>query len=151
TLTFSLAGPVTTALAGQTYTYPVKAVDPDNDPLTYSLTTAPTGMVISRDSGLIEWNPVTSKYATWSSTAGYVRAEGLAADPQGNMFSAGYFTGTISFQSAQGTVSFSADPGLSEGYVTKRDPNGDLLWALHVDSSGGNVGVHKIASDSQGN
>ena len=55
-----ISPPVTTAVAGQAYTYPVKAVDPDDDPLTYSLTTAPQGMSIDSNTGLINWNvPLT--------------------------------------------------------------------------------------------
>lgn len=39
-----------------TYTYQVKAVDPDGDTLTYSLNTAPKGMEINPSTGLITWN-----------------------------------------------------------------------------------------------
>src|SRR5262249_49206928 len=42
------------------YTYKVDALDPDNDPLTYSLTTAPAGMTIDRNTGLITWTPTYS-------------------------------------------------------------------------------------------
>ncbi len=41
-------------IAGNRYSYQVKAVDIDNDPLTYKLESAPEGMVISND-GLITW------------------------------------------------------------------------------------------------
>jgi len=40
---------------GKIYTYQIKATDPDGDPLTYSLKTAPPGMTIDT-SGLIKWN-----------------------------------------------------------------------------------------------
>jgi hypothetical protein len=39
------------------YTYQVVAKDLDGDPLTYSLVTAPSGMTIDRNSGLIRWQP----------------------------------------------------------------------------------------------
>jgi len=39
------------------YTYQVRAIDPDSDPLTYSLVTAPSGMTIDPQSGLIRWLP----------------------------------------------------------------------------------------------
>jgi sugar lactone lactonase YvrE len=48
------------AAGGQPYTYPVKAVDPDSDPLTYSLGTKPTGMSIDAATGLISWAPSSS-------------------------------------------------------------------------------------------
>jgi RHS repeat-associated protein len=47
---------VTTATAGGHYTYDVIANDPDGDTLTYSLTTAPTGMTID-SLGQITWSP----------------------------------------------------------------------------------------------
>jgi hypothetical protein len=40
-----------------TYVYQVVAKDLDGDPLTYSLATAPSGMTIDRNSGLIRWQP----------------------------------------------------------------------------------------------
>lgn len=40
---------------GKTYTYQVKAEDPDGDPLTYSLGAAPNGMTIDSSTGLVKW------------------------------------------------------------------------------------------------
>lgn len=40
---------------GKTYTYQIKASDPDDDELTYSLKTAPDGMTVD-SSGLIRWD-----------------------------------------------------------------------------------------------
>ncbi|HXX54343.1 MAG TPA: putative Ig domain-containing protein [Thermodesulfovibrionales bacterium] len=40
---------------GKVWTYQVKAVDADGDPLTYELKQAPQGMVIDRSTGLITW------------------------------------------------------------------------------------------------
>ncbi len=39
------------------YTYDVNATDPNNDTLTFSLTTAPAGMSINVSSGLLSWTP----------------------------------------------------------------------------------------------
>jgi Calx-beta domain-containing protein/putative Ig domain-containing protein/squalene-hopene cyclase-like protein/putative metal-binding protein/VCBS repeat protein/thrombospondin type 3 repeat protein/uncharacterized protein DUF4214/prenyltransferase/squalene oxidase-like repeat protein len=52
--------PVIAAAAGAAYGYQVQATDPNNDPLTYSLVTAPTGMTISA-SGLINWSPTEAQ------------------------------------------------------------------------------------------
>ncbi len=41
-----VSDPVTTAITSHVYTYDVDAIDPDNDPLTYSLTDGPVGAVI---------------------------------------------------------------------------------------------------------
>ena len=45
------------ATEGQGYSYDVAAVDPDADPLTFSLDAGPSGMVIDNSSGLVTWNP----------------------------------------------------------------------------------------------
>ena len=37
------------------FTYQVKAIDPENDTLVYSLKTAPSGMTIEKTTGLIQW------------------------------------------------------------------------------------------------
>ena len=44
-----------TSVEGMTYLYPVKADDPDNDPVTFALKSAPKGMEIDKETGLIRW------------------------------------------------------------------------------------------------
>jgi RHS repeat-associated protein len=50
------SSPITTVTAGAAYAYDVTAVNPDGDRLTYTLTTAPTGMTIDA-LGRITWLP----------------------------------------------------------------------------------------------
>ncbi|WP_152207911.1 PKD domain-containing protein [Marinobacter changyiensis] len=49
--------PVVTATTGQPYSYLVQAIDPDGDPLVYSLAMAPSGMALDSQSGEIAWLP----------------------------------------------------------------------------------------------
>jgi hypothetical protein len=49
--------PPTQAYSGVPYTYQVSASDAENNPLTFSLTTAPAGMTIDAATGLIRWTP----------------------------------------------------------------------------------------------
>ncbi|MGA1842202.1 MAG: putative Ig domain-containing protein [bacterium] len=51
------SAPETSAEQDQSYTYDVDATDPDTDPITFSLNTAPNGMTIVPDTGLIQWTP----------------------------------------------------------------------------------------------
>lgn len=44
---------------GEIYTYAVKAVDPDGDPLQFRLSQAPEGMTIQSETGLIRWKVST--------------------------------------------------------------------------------------------
>ena len=58
--------PDTNITLGETFTYPVDAIDPDGDDLTYSLTDSPPDMDIDENSGVISWTPtaVGSYYVT---------------------------------------------------------------------------------------
>ncbi|ELS01946.1 RHS repeat-associated core domain protein [Xenococcus sp. PCC 7305] len=51
-----LSEPITTAFEGIPYQYNVAAVDRNRDELTYSLPTAPDGMEINEDTGVITWD-----------------------------------------------------------------------------------------------
>jgi subtilisin-like proprotein convertase family protein len=52
------SSPITAVTEGEAYSYDVNATDPDiGDTLTFSLDTAPAGMSINANSGLIEWTP----------------------------------------------------------------------------------------------
>ena len=50
--------PLTSVILGETYSYTVEATDPDEDDLTYSLTTNPPNMAINENTGIITWTPV---------------------------------------------------------------------------------------------
>ncbi len=52
-----LSRPPTSAVAEQAYLYAVRASDPENDPLSFQLESAPTGMTIDPVTGLIRWTP----------------------------------------------------------------------------------------------
>ncbi len=54
------SSPRTTTGLGQSYFYAVLASDPNGDVLSYSLDTAPAGMTIDSDTGLLTWAPDTS-------------------------------------------------------------------------------------------
>jgi RHS repeat-associated protein len=49
--------PPTEAVTGTDYAYAVQVTDAENDPLTYTLTTAPAGMQIDATTGIIHWTP----------------------------------------------------------------------------------------------
>jgi hypothetical protein len=45
-----------TSAQGNDYIYQVKAIDPDNDPIAFVLKSAPKGMEIDKDKGLVRWS-----------------------------------------------------------------------------------------------
>jgi YD repeat-containing protein len=59
-----------------TYTYNVRASDPEGGTLTYSLLDAPSGMTIDSNTGLIQWNPTSGQL-------GVARVSVAAFDPSG--------------------------------------------------------------------
>lgn len=50
-----ISTPETRAKLSTAYSYPVVAVDPEGDPLTYSLVSPPSGMTINATTGLLSW------------------------------------------------------------------------------------------------
>ena len=60
--------PSTTATVAEVYAYNVNATDPDEDTLTYSLTTNPTGMTINSTTGVISWTPTSTQIGNNSVT-----------------------------------------------------------------------------------
>ncbi|MBL8823222.1 MAG: tandem-95 repeat protein [Planctomycetia bacterium] len=56
-----LSSAITEAAIQQDYEYRVQAQDAEGDQLVYSLTTAPAGMVINPDSGIITWTPASGQ------------------------------------------------------------------------------------------
>lgn len=55
-----ISTPIVITQMGSLYSYPVKAVDSDQDTLTYKLEKAPNGMSINTQSGLIQWKPMST-------------------------------------------------------------------------------------------
>jgi len=53
--------PIVIATAGETYQYDANANDPEHNPLTFSLDSAPTGMTIDAITGVISWTPTAAQ------------------------------------------------------------------------------------------
>jgi len=61
------------------FDYPVTAIDPDGDRLSYFLTQAPAGMAIDGDTGLVMWTPTTQQIGTHEVTVRVLDGRGGAA------------------------------------------------------------------------
>ena len=53
--------PGTGGTVGFNYSYDANATDPENDPLTWSLVSGPTGMTINSTTGLVSWTPTSGQ------------------------------------------------------------------------------------------
>lgn len=56
-----ISAPEIFAKADTAYAYTVSAADNENDPLTYSLSTAPSGMAVNPSTGQISWTPTATQ------------------------------------------------------------------------------------------
>jgi RHS repeat-associated protein len=71
--------PVVSATVNTAYTYQATATDPDGDPLTFSVVSAPAGMIIDAQSGLVRWTPSALQGGTQSVTLQVEDGRGGAA------------------------------------------------------------------------
>jgi RHS repeat-associated protein len=96
--------PVTTAVAGQTYRYNVDAVDPDNDPLTYSLTAGPTGMTINPVTGLVSWSAGVGSITEFAIPTANSGPRDIVTGQDGNLWFTEHVGKRIGRITAQGVV-----------------------------------------------
>ncbi len=78
----------------------------------------------------------------------------IAIDPAGNMYIAGYFASdAIDFDPLGGTGVILSTKGGDDGFISKMDPNGHLVWVKQIGNTGtsGTEAVLAIALDDTGN
>ena len=123
------SAPPTRAFVEETYSYAVRATDPEDDPLTFSLTTAPAGMSIDPNTGYIEWVPELAQVDGRD-------VEILVEDGQGGHVMQDYTVVVSDTASNEYPVITSTAPSyapVGEVYqyqVTATDPDGDPLEFL---------------------
>lgn len=123
---------------GTSYVYAVAATDGDRDPLTYQLTTAPSGMTINAQTGLIEWTPTAAQF-------GEHTVDVTVSDGQGGSATQS-FTLLASHQASNQAPVITSMPNtvtnldrLYQYGLTATDADGDaLMWRL-VDAPDGMV------------
>ncbi len=77
----------------------------------------------------------------------------ITTDPSGNVYTTGWFKGTIDFDPSPGVFNLSStDPSV---FVSKLDANGNLLWAVSAIATGtlsnGSNGAYDLETDANGN
>ncbi|RME52192.1 hypothetical protein D6783_05570, partial [Candidatus Woesearchaeota archaeon] len=128
--------PNTSALEDTPYFYDVNATDANNDPLTYNLTTAPSGMTINTSTGLISWTPTQSQVG--NHTVAIIVEDGTGLNDTQN------YTLTVSNVNDDPVITTSpvTSATVNEPYVydvnaTDSDPTNDTLtYALELAPSG---------------
>ncbi len=79
---------------------------------------------------------------TWVRSIGGTGGEGLndiKTDPFGNVYATGTFQGTVDFNPGAGTFYLNSVYN-NNAFIFKLNPNGNLIWAKAIGSSGGSYG-----------
>ena len=126
--------PRTSTKLGNTYFYKIEATDPDGDPLTYTLNSAPTGMTI--DKGNISWTPNPNQFGNNNITV-------KVSDNQGGS-STQTFNINVTNIPINRAPTITSTPNtvtnLEKEYqynLTGNDPDGDpLFWTLETAPTG---------------
>lgn len=80
---------------------------------------------------------------------GYDFGQGIAVDPDGNVYTTGFFQGTADFDPGTNLVTMTS-AGSYDGFVSKLDASGNYVWAKQIGGSG-NDQCNAIAVDALGN
>lgn len=73
----------------------------------------------------------------------------IALDASGNVYTIGYFSGTIDFDPGAGTTELTS-AGLSDIFILKLNASGDFVWAKNIGGSGEDQGL-SVTLDASGN
>ncbi|MCZ2343882.1 MAG: putative Ig domain-containing protein [Bacteroidales bacterium] len=130
--------PITRAAASQVYAYAVGAFDPDGDPVSFSLTAAPSGMTINATTGLIRWTPAAALIGTTADVTVLVSDNRGGSQPQSFQVAVTASTTnrapSFTFTPKQYAVSGSTFTDLA----VASDPDGDPI--TYSVTSGGDLG-----------
>ena len=88
----------------------------------------------------------------WAKSMGstsFDRANDLAVDATGNVFTIGFFTTTADFDPGTGVFNLTS-AGDRDIFITKFDPDGNLLWVRQIGGTGGEEGM-AVSIDNLGN
>jgi hypothetical protein len=89
--------------------------------------------------------------ATLESATGTSAVNGIASDPDGNVFVTGYYTGLMNLYSSSKTyVSNLVQFGGQDVFLVKYGPNGNVIWSARTGTAGADSG-NGIATDATGN
>lgn len=116
--------PATSGLVDTLYEYQVVATDPENDPLTYTLVSGPSGMAMS-PTGLVAWTPLSAQ-------AGVQSVSIQVSDVVGNTVTQSFSIAVTESPNDPPVISSTPPSSVTVGesylyQVVASDPNGDAL------------------------
>lgn len=96
----------------------------------------------AQQTAMLEW-------ANRTGGTGADQARDMAVDAAGNVYSFGYYTGTVDFDPGTGVSNLTA-VGSNDMFISKMDANGNLVWAKSLGGSAGDSPMG-LAIDPSGN
>ncbi|MCF8373782.1 MAG: SBBP repeat-containing protein [Bacteroidales bacterium] len=88
----------------------------------------------------------------WAKSIGgstYDKGLFIALDAVGNVYTTGYFCGTVDFDPGNGTYNLNSN-GTSDVFILKLDASGNFVWAKSIGGSSGDQG-NSVVVDAAGN
>ncbi len=73
----------------------------------------------------------------------------VAVDPSGNVYSTGYFYGTVDFDPSAGIFNLTSEK-ITSVFISKLDPSGNFVWAKEIEGNGYSY-ASSIVLDNVGN
>ena len=138
--------PATNATEDSLYYYQIIAEDPDNNALTYILTSQPSGMSIDRSSGLITWVPKNSDVGTHRVSVVVLDGHGGMAEQNFNLTVANVNDAPVLYGSTVSPTAGNSD----EKYiftVTYMDEDGNAPAGVYVIIDGSRKEMKKVSGD----
>ncbi|MEO6135571.1 MAG: SBBP repeat-containing protein [Ginsengibacter sp.] len=146
---------VVTDAAGNVYTtgYFAGTVDFDPGPAVLYFTAANVDIFVTKldASGNLVWAKQMG-----GPLGGYGNyAYSIALDATNNVYTTGYFGGTVDFDPGPGVYNlsvsnFNTNPNINDAFISKLDANGNFVWAKKIDGTSSIQG-YSIATDASGN
>ena len=96
-------------------------------------------------------NPTYRYTKTFDTTNGGAGGDDVATDSNGNVYIAGFFSGTVIFDGVGGSDSRTDTGGNGDSFVTKYSSNGSYAWTRTFDATAGSATDNGITTDSSGN
>ena len=94
------------------------------------------------------WSSAQASVSVFGGTSGDV-GYSIEVDSSGNVYTTGYFNGTVDFDPGAGTSNLTSAGG-ADAFVSKLDSSGNFVWAKGFGGTSGDYG-NSIAVDSSGN
>ena len=79
----------------------------------------------------LDGNLAWAKMVGGNSSNDFVGSSNVSVDPSGNIYTSASFLGTVDANPGAGVLNLTASSGY-DGYLSKLDSNGNLIWAKHL-------------------